>query len=33
VNNKDIHYTLRQLYEAEQMAPEWLREASNEKVA
>ena len=27
-NNKDTKYTLRQLQDAEKMAPEWLREAS-----
>lgn len=27
-NEKDTHYTLRQLQDAEKMAPQWLREAS-----
>lgn len=32
-NDKDLHYTLRQLHEAEKMAPEWLRQNSMEAIA
>lgn len=32
-NGKDTSYISRQLKDAEEMAPEWLRESSNEKVA